>query len=127
MTDAEPSLSAASQQQFMGAVLTMEHGSTTKTFLPRSIRKVASSALMLSADGRGLPWPANGTHWGAGEEPAAKDVEDDATLSQGMKTRVGCDDGLTEDAVMPPTCSALAPSTQMAETVPTSNSLMHPL
>ena len=71
----------------------MEHGSTTKTFLPRSIRIVASSALMLSADRRVSPGSATGTHWGAGEEPAAKQVETDAI--QGLETRVGFHDGLT--------------------------------
>ena len=75
------------QQHVKDAAFTMEHGSTTKTFLPRSIRIVASSALMLSADRRGLPGPANGTHWGAGKESAAKHVEINAI--QGLQTTVG--------------------------------------
>ena len=86
--------SLCSQQQVKIAVLTMEHGSTNKTFLPRSIRIVTSSALMLSADGRVLTGSANGTHWGAGEESAAKDAEVDAI--KGLKTPVGFHDGLTE-------------------------------
>ena len=110
------------QHRVEDAVLTMEHGSTSRTLLPRSIRIVASSALRLSADRRGLPGPASGTHSGAGEEPAAKQVELDAI--QGLKTRAGYHAGLTEakgllqpteDAVRPPTCSALSPT---AATVP---------